>query len=327
MQETCEVGLTGVGKRDDAGDCDGWWAVHIFFATDGSVSARFAQAQILALPWRSPPQITVMMATNDPHPAFRSLIPTARRAFDAAPVNVLQISLPTATEVVDKARLAMEEKGAAVATRIHEGPPAPTIVEMARACRADLVAVGSRGLGAYKGFLLGSVSQYVAHHAHCSVLLAKTPPKGERRFLLAIGDSVHAEAVLRWLKELDLSSGAWIHQVVVVRSSEDLLCLDSVDRHGIGKTMTPAWLTSCGNPSNMPEIASGQGPDTQAVRVTASVRCGQEVPEIMATIRDFRPELLVVGAGARRSPDGSLLGTVAQKLIHQAPCSVLIVRP
>ncbi|MGZ8429456.1 MAG: hypothetical protein ACXW4S_08505, partial [Candidatus Deferrimicrobiaceae bacterium] len=102
--------------------------MHIFFATDGSVSARFAQAQILALPWRSPVQITVMMAAHVPHPAFRSLIPAASRGFDGALVNGHQVAQNRATEVVDKARLAMEEKGVGVATRIHEGPAGPTIV-------------------------------------------------------------------------------------------------------------------------------------------------------------------------------------------------------
>jgi nucleotide-binding universal stress UspA family protein len=303
-------------------------AVHIFFATDGSVSARFAQAQILALPWRSPVQITVMTATNDSLPAFLALIPTARREIDAAPVDVHRGSRPTAAEVVDNARCAMEKQGGSVATRIHEGPPGPTIVEMARACRVDLVAVGSRGLGEYKGFLLGSVSDYVAHNAHCSVLLAKSPPKTERRFLLAVNDSPHAEAVLQWMKELDLASGAWIHQVMVFRSLDDsFLRMDDMGRRRIARTIPPARLASCSDPPDMSRVSSGQELFPPAVRVTASVRCGQEVPEILATIRDFRPELLVLGAGARRGPDGLLLGDVTRKLIHQAPCSILVVRP
>ena len=302
--------------------------MHIFFATDGSVSARFAQAQILALPWRSPVWTTVMTAAYDPHPDSRSLIPTDRQALNAVSVDLLPNSRLTATEVVDKARLAMEEKGRSVATRIHEGPPGPTIVEMARACRADLVAVGSRGLGAYKGFLLGSVSDYVAHNAHCSVLLAKAPPKTERRFLLAVNDSPHAEAVLRWMKELDLASGVWIHQVMVFRTLDDsFLRMDDAGRRGTARTIPPARPASCGNPPDMPQNSSGKELFPPAVRLTASVRCGQEVPEILATIRDFRPELLVLGAGARRGPDGLLLGDVTRKLIHQAPCSVLIVRP
>ncbi|MBR6268720.1 MAG: universal stress protein, partial [Selenomonadaceae bacterium] len=38
---------------------------------------------------------------------------------------------------------------------------------------ADLVVMGSRGLGVVKGVLLGSVSQYIVEQSKCPVLVVK----------------------------------------------------------------------------------------------------------------------------------------------------------
>ena len=54
------------------------------------------------------------------------------------------------------------------------GNPGRTICELASTWEADLIAVGSRGLKGIKEMFLGSVSNYVTHHAPCSVLIVRT---------------------------------------------------------------------------------------------------------------------------------------------------------
>jgi nucleotide-binding universal stress UspA family protein len=51
------------------------------------------------------------------------------------------------------------------------GHPVETLVHFAEDQQADLIVLGSRGLGGFKRLLLGSVSDGVLHHAHCSVLI------------------------------------------------------------------------------------------------------------------------------------------------------------
>lgn len=55
------------------------------------------------------------------------------------------------------------------------GIPGWTICEIASKWSADLIVVGSRGLKGMKEMFLGSVSNYVTHHAPCSVLIVRHP--------------------------------------------------------------------------------------------------------------------------------------------------------
>ena len=58
--------------------------------------------------------------------------------------------------------------------RLVHGGAARAILD--EAGHADLVVVGARGLGGFAGLLLGSVSQQVAHHAPCPVVIARGDP-------------------------------------------------------------------------------------------------------------------------------------------------------
>jgi nucleotide-binding universal stress UspA family protein len=79
----------------------------------------------------------------------------------------------SAQDTVDRALAHINEvaPGIAASGETVEQQPAPALVAAAEG--ADLLVVGSRGRGGFEGLLLGSVSQYCARHATCSVVVVR----------------------------------------------------------------------------------------------------------------------------------------------------------
>jgi nucleotide-binding universal stress UspA family protein len=79
-----------------------------------------------------------------------------------------------ATELAERIvrEVAGDDPGTEVRAVAVEDAPASALVEAAKG--ADLVVVGSRGLGGFKGLVLGSVSHQVAQHAPCPVVIHRT---------------------------------------------------------------------------------------------------------------------------------------------------------
>lgn len=84
-----------------------------------------------------------------------------------------------ARAAVDKASVKLSASGNGgaytVTTSVLSGSPKQVLLDAADAMHADLIVLGSHGYGAIDRFLLGSVSQAVALHAKCSVLIVRTP--------------------------------------------------------------------------------------------------------------------------------------------------------
>jgi nucleotide-binding universal stress UspA family protein len=98
------------------------------------------------------------------------------------PLAVYTDGLPPPPEVAtdmkdaaeDIATLAEEKVPAGIEyeIRMREGQPQDVLVEESQG--AEVLVVGSRGLGAFSRLVLGSVSEHVSHHATCPVVVV--PP-------------------------------------------------------------------------------------------------------------------------------------------------------
>lgn len=73
---------------------------------------------------------------------------------------------------------AAQARGASVDAEYTQqsGSPGRAICNLARTWEADLILMGRRGRRGLSEFLLGSVSNYVMHHAPCAVLMINPQP-------------------------------------------------------------------------------------------------------------------------------------------------------
>lgn len=79
-----------------------------------------------------------------------------------------------AREAVEWAKKRAKEAGLKkVEGFVKRGPPARTIVKFAKDKNADVIMLGSRGLGDIEGFFLGSVSHKVNALAECTCIIVK----------------------------------------------------------------------------------------------------------------------------------------------------------
>ena len=76
-------------------------------------------------------------------------------------------------EIIKDACKRLGQTSFEVEENLLEGTAAEAIVFVAEARNADLVVMGTRGMGSLKGLLFGSVSTKVTHHSPCSVLVVR----------------------------------------------------------------------------------------------------------------------------------------------------------
>ncbi len=77
-------------------------------------------------------------------------------------------------KIIDDAKKYVEENGIKdITTFMDIANAANMILERIKSENFDLVVLGSRGLNEFEGFLMGSVSDKISHHAKCSVFIVR----------------------------------------------------------------------------------------------------------------------------------------------------------
>ncbi len=218
------------------------------------------------------------------------------------------------------ARAGLGDRAGTVETRlVADSSPARALQHLAEDEDADLVVVGSTHRGRVGRVLIGAVPDRLLHGAPCAVAVA---PLGFRD---------RAPAELRTIG------------VGIDDSAEAALALDAAAALTGATGARLRIATATGPPAGSPEVhvgydhvvvmralrAQAEQRVAEAARGLAGTEADTAVLEgdAAATLLDLAEnlDLLVVGSRAYGPLARTLLGSVSQALVHDAPCPVLVV--
>ncbi len=200
------------------------------------------------------------------------------------------------------------------------GDAAESIIQTAHESKSQLVIMGQRGMTATPTFLLGGVTQKVATYATCSVLVVKQSGATLDRLLLAVDGSDESNKAVQFLSHVPFKSPlrltiitAWPNQRAWSFAPSGLQ--DEPAGKEVVRTKGEDLLRSVA-------AAFQNGP----YGVETEWLQGDPALSILEAAGRHQAQMIVLGARGLKAIKRFLLGSVSQKVLVHAPCSVLIVR-
>ena len=142
----------------------------ILLAIDGSDFSQAALQSVIARPWPADSEVKVLHVVEPPS----LLLGREMGGYDPEFEAVWKALREQAKDLVMKAAEKLRGAKLNVSTDLVEGDPKSQIIDIASEWHADMIVLGSRGRSGLNRFLMGSVSQDVVRHAHCSVEIIRT---------------------------------------------------------------------------------------------------------------------------------------------------------
>ncbi len=252
-------------------------------------------------------------------------------AFAGSEVMILQVISPKTKEEEANATQKASDKiadlieqlninNSTISSRVSEGEPKTTVLKVAQEINADLIIMGSRGLGKLQSILSNSVSQYVFQLTERSMLLVKDDiyVKRLKRVMVAMDKSPAAQYALDLT--LFLLQGYKDAEIYLTRINPDLqsdIVLSAEDMEN--------------NPILAPAVA-------RVKRMGFDYKCivtgGRPAQQICQLAEKNNIDLITIGSPERRPsiakslPDiERLLGSSLSDYIRiKASCPVLLAR-
>lgn len=235
------------------------------------------------------------------------------------PQAVVQHLSEDAQQGLDAARLKAVELGALrVTSQLAHGSPWQKIVDAAQADPAcDLIVIGSHGRTGLSRVLLGSVAEMVVRHAPCPVLTVRgaAEPRPFAHLLCPVDFSPWSREAIDLATELALPERAAITLLHVL---EPPVAWGEVRPFDVYEQIS-------GHATNTLEDWTRELTAKLARPVHQKIRVGRAGAQLLAAVDDDPTiDLVVMGSHGRTGITRLALGSVAEKTVRHARCSVAV---
>lgn len=216
------------------------------------------------------------------------------------------------TESAEYARGVHPEVDVATVLASEDAPE--VLLDEAR--HGDVIVVGSRGLGAVRAIMLGSVSLRTSSHAPCPVVVVpEAAPEPRGRLVVGVDGSESSRRALRFALEHALTTDA---EVVVVNSWEVPLPEDRTDGHEEMFDRQSEEVVA----GVLAEVIDDR---TQALEISA-VRMQADPVDALLEAGEGA-DLIVVGSRGRGGVRGLVMGSTSQGVLSRAHGPVAVLPP
>lgn len=227
--------------------------------------------------------------------------------------------------MVERLLVEAEEHARTVASEVDvsravvTGEPLTVLEAQSRA--AELVVVGSRGMGGFVGLMLGSTAVHLAAHGRCPVLVVREQGQGTGPIVVGVDgssagagavDFAFAEAALRGVDIVALHAWTTWNAPMPAPQDEAIPYANELEALAAREERL------------LSQALAGHQETYPGVSVKREVVHGGTREALIEASRTA--QLLVVGARGRGGFAGLLLGSVSQAMLHHAHCPVAVVR-
>jgi len=300
--------------------------MNILIATDGSEDASNALNFVLRFPFQRNTKMTVLTVVAD-----IPMLPEELDALDEIQSEALEAAnkhlREEAEALVEREGKRLREDGWSGETLVRNGNPVDEILTVAGEIDADLIVLGSHGIGMAKRFLLGSVSDRVLEYARCSVLIVKKKAghEGEAaiepgtnapyKIMLAYDNSDVAHEALSQCASLPLEDSSEITVVYVMP-------LITAYRQDVRQHINSIWLQK--KQIMQTELDKAvKSLQWATPNVTTQLREADSVSdEILSAAEQSGSDLIMFGCKDKGAIKNLLFGSITRRMARYAECTV-----